>query len=161
MAWLDNSKSITSKGLTTEKSNGLAGLAARREATESQYFTPEWVARGMWEMISPAMYGTRGKISVMDNSVGTGRLIAHAEASKHHLYACDTDSRVIAALSSDADQAGIQYQFDESGMEDVKAQNMGVALINPPFSITLSSSNMTPFECTNHGNYGPNTNSIS
>ncbi|MBD1389473.1 DEAD/DEAH box helicase [Neiella sp. HB171785] len=161
MTWLHQSQQVLSKGLTTSKVKRMADLASRRQQTQSQFFTPEWVASGMWSIAEPAMNAASGMVAVMDNSVGSGRLMAQACPNKHLLYGCDTDERVIAALSEDATNAQISHEFSVSGMEDIEADSFGVGLINPPFSLTLSSPNMMPFDSAHYGEFGPMTNALS
>ncbi|MBW8191343.1 hypothetical protein K0504_09865 [Neiella marina] len=161
MSWLNRATSIISKGLRTSKAKSLADLAARRALTQSQFFTPEWVASGMWSIAEPAMSASRGMVAIMDNSIGSGRLVANAEPGKHIVYGCDTDERSIAALSQDAKDAGLAHEFAISGMEDVEACGFGLGLINPPFSLTLSSPNMMPLNAAHYGEFGPMTNALS
>lgn len=161
MSWLTHSKHITSKGLTSKKVSRMADLAQRRKETEGQFFTPSWVAAGMTSLVTPLMAQTHRKISLMDNSVGSGRLLANAHPDKHILFGCDVDERVIDTLSQDAQDAGFIHTFYNDGMENINANHIDVALINPPFSITLASPNMLPLDCTTYGKFGPNTHALS
>lgn len=157
--WRMTSDQIVSKGLTTDKAGSLAGLHARRAKTESQYFTPSWVAAGIWHMLSQQAL-PYDELSVIDSSVGNGRLIEHAPAEAF-IAGLDVDGRCIEALCSDAKVAGRHYQFEQAGLEDVSYTGFAVAVINPPFSIQINSPLLEPFDCTHFGVYGANTTAKS
>jgi hypothetical protein len=161
MNWLTQSNNVTSKGLTSKKATRMADLAKRRQETQSQYFTPLWISLGFQSILATLTERTTRKITVMDNSVGSGRLLANTNPDKHILFGCDVDERVIDTLSQDAKNAGFTHTFFHDGMENIKARNIDVGLINPPFSITLASPNMQPFNCTTYGKYGPHTHALS
>lgn len=161
MNWLTQSISITSKGLNSKRVTRMADLAKRRQETQSQYFTPLWVSFGFQSILARLSERTSRKITIMDNSVGSGRLLANTNPDKHILFGCDVDERVINTLSQDAKNAGFEHAFFHEGMENIKACNIDIGLINPPFSITLASPNMQPFSCTTYGKYGPNTHALS
>lgn len=160
MFWNANALGLTSKGLTTKRVTALADLAARRKATQGQYFSPLSVSEQMWALVANAM-NENERYSIVDNSVGSGRLLAFADPRQHQLFGCDVDERCINELSDDARAAGFNYEFSHSGMEDVSFNNISVALINPAFSITLQSPNLLPFASTNFGKFGPNTHALS
>ena len=161
MNWLTQSNNITSKGISSKRVTRMADLAKRRQETQSQYFTPLWISLGFQSILATLTERTTRKITLMDNSVGSGRLLANTNPDKHILFGCDVDERVIDTLSQDAKKAGFTHTFYHEGMENINARNIDIGLINPPFSITLSSPNMQPFDCTSYGKYGPNTHALS
>ena len=160
MFWNQKSLGLTSKGLSTKKASRLADLAVRRKSTQGQFFSPLTISEQMWALISRNMSDCQ-IYSVVDNSVGSGRLLAFAKPEQHELFACDIDERCINELSEDAKEAGFHFEFSHSGMEDVSFSNMSIGLINPAFSITLQSPNLFPFSSTNFGKFGPNTHALS
>ncbi|MFT5715923.1 MAG: hypothetical protein ACI9T7_000096 [Oleiphilaceae bacterium] len=160
MTWTTQANTISSKGQLTKKATRLAHLAARRELTEGQFFTPLWISKVIWGIASQAMESGR-KYNVMDNSVGSGRLLAYAKPDSHNLFGCDIDQQCIATLIEDAEEAGFNYTFNASGVENVEARDMGFGFINPAFSVLLSSPNLFPFKSNSYGKYGPLTNALS
>ena len=121
MSWLGAASKLQSKGSSTAKASNLGGLHARRRLTGAQYFTGEWVAQGIWSVLRPAVraaYDNRGIVSVVDTSIGSGRLLAEADIDACHLYGIDIDTRCIEAVGADAGSAGARYQFEVGRMED-------------------------------------------
>lgn len=165
MTWLNRALSVESKGLATKKATGLGGLHARRQQTESQYYTPEWVGEGIWQLLRPfvEIYHKEQKepISVVDIAIGSGRLLSAAPIHLLHLYGFDIDERSIEAITDDAAEANLLYEFAHAGMETVELHGFSLALTNPPFSLTLRSPLMQPYPCTHYGEYGPKTNALS
>lgn len=165
MSWLNQANTVTSKGVTTQKAQSLADLHARREATQSQYYTPAWVAQAIWELLTPSINAAFEahdcRLPVLDNSVGNGRLIADAPMDKTSLYACDTDPRCIEALMADAEAAGLHYEFTHAGLETLKVKDFAIAILNPPFSLHLESPLLKPYPSTCYGKFGPNTSANS
>ena len=156
--WTKQADLITSKGLTADKAGSLAGLHERRRQTESQYFTPKWVAAGIWQMLSGQ--DAEGNLSVIDTSVGSGRLIEGAPIEAF-ISGCDVDANCIEALNSDAAAAGRNYRFKCAGLEDISFHGYTFAIINPPFSIQLSSPLLKAYPCTSFGRFGANTSAKS
>jgi hypothetical protein len=163
MSWLGTAAAIASKGSTTAKAENLAGLHERRRQTQGQYFTAGWIGAGIWSVLDKSLSIADGErlISVIDTSVGSGRMLEHARTERCSLYGIDVDERCIEALSGDAEAAGVTYQFEVGGLEDLYMRGFDVAVINPPFSLTLQSPNMVPYACTAFGPYGPNTSALS
>jgi len=164
-SWRSQSLSLTAKGATTPKAASLADLARRRSEAQGQFFTPDWICRGMWSLVAPAMekaYEDTGyPVAVFDNSVGSGRLLQMANPDTHKLYGVDIDGGCIDALTYDADAAGFQHEFVEVGLESVSASGFGVAIINPPFGLNLQHPGMKPYPSTAYGMFGPNTSAWS
>lgn len=163
--WVKSASLIESKGLTAEKATSLADLHRRRRETESQYFTPSWVAKGIWQSFAPIIEQSRSagvkRFYAMDTAIGSGRLLNHAPTDVVSLYGLDKDSRCIDSLCADANEAGIDYEFIHGDMSNLRASGMHFAVINPPFSIHLDSPNLTPYESNSFGKYGQGTSAIS
>lgn len=152
------------RGATAARPGSLAGLAAARREHEGQFFTPEPVARLMWQAAQPAFDACtkhRRIAHVLDNSVGSGRLLRFAYPSLHALYGVDTDAEAIAALSEAASTAGFTFDFLACGMQDITPTGFDVAVINPPFTIPLQSPWLSPYACTTYGKFGPKTGALS
>ena len=160
MSWAKKAAGIVSKGSMSEKPKDLADLHRRRRESAGQFFTPEWISRGIWQSIQDSL-GRDRKISVLDTSIGSGRLVAPADPTRCRIYGIDPDEHCINVLSESAAEAGIDYRLKVGGMEDLDARGFDLAIINPPFSLTLSSPNMEPFPCTTFGKFGPNTSAQS
>lgn len=160
MYWNNNALSLLSKGQTTKKATSLGELSQRRNITEGQFWTPNWVSQKLWAIAQRAMKPNR-YYSVMDNSIGSGRLLAHANPEQHILYGCDIDGRCIDALSHDAQEANFNYTFSNSGVENIETSGIGFGFINPAFSLLLSSPNLFPFDTNTYGKFGPKTHALS
>jgi len=162
MTWRVKSEALTSKGVTSKKAVSLADLHRRREETQSQYFTPAWIAAGIWSVLSRALPDQRKTVTVLDSSIGSGRLFEGAPMDRLSIYGIDVDARCIAALSDDAASAGLTYQFNVAGIEDLDASNFDFAVINPPFSLHLESANLKAhYPSTSFGRFGPGTAALS
>lgn len=159
--WEQQLLSIQSKGQLTEKPGGLAGLAARRALTGSQYFTPVWVSQLIGEIIQ-ANTNKDAYYSVLDNSMGSGRLFMWANPEQFSLSGCDIDKEKVSLVGDALSESGFSTNFIASGIEDVELGEYSIAVINPPFSITLSSPNLEPFDgVTTFGRFGANTSALS
>tara|TARA_B100000446_G_scaffold184352_1_gene206245 strand:- start:101289 stop:103280 length:1992 start_codon:yes stop_codon:yes gene_type:complete len=165
MIWRNLARTIESKGTTVSKAVSRADLHRRRQETQSQYFTPEWVAQRIWQSFTPIIERCKQsgitRHPVLDTAIGSGRLLEGAPAVDLDLYGLDTDSRCVDALCHDAAQAELSYQFELGGMEDLSASGFHFAVINPPFSIHLESPNLTPYSCNSFGRFGQSTSAIS
>jgi hypothetical protein len=166
--WYEPLRDRVSLGSTAKRPGSLAGLAQARREHMGQFFTPDALARYIWRIVSPAMerYAaanpTYAKVSVLDNSVGSGRLLQYADPDKHYIAGFDIDQGAVHSLEVAAKAAGFDYQFEGEGMENVRAKGFSVSLINPPFSLNLLSPNLKPYEeCTAWGRFGPNTSANS
>lgn len=164
--WRRESARIESKGVNSQRATSLADLHRRRRETQSQFFTPEWVAKGIWQSLSyyvNAMYVQRvgARVNVVDTSIGSGALFESAPVEKIALYGSDKDARCIQALSNDARAANMEFEFITGGLENLVTRHFDIAVINPPFSITLESPHLTPFACTSFGRFGAGTSAVS
>lgn len=163
MSWLTGFNNLLSMGQTSDKANSLGDLHRRRQETQGQFFTPAWISQGIWSVLTPnidAVLTEDAKVSVVDTSVGSGRLLEWApENSK--LFGIDIDARCIDALCDAAQAHDLNYEFATSEIENLIIHNMSIAVINPPFSLHLESPNMQPYDCTSYGRHGPNTSANS
>lgn len=55
MYWNNNALSLLSKGQTTKKATSLGELSQRRNITEGQFWTPNWVSQKLWAIAQRAM----------------------------------------------------------------------------------------------------------
>lgn len=162
MNWQDAARTIKSKGSQAGRPAGLHQMAARRAAHQGQYFTPRPAADLVWTVLGAALTAEPGrKVHILDNACGNGGLFAPADPEQHALYGADVDRAAVDALAAAALAAGFSAEFIAAGMEHVRAKDFDVALINPPFSLQLSSPHLRPFACTTWGKHGPNTSALS
>lgn len=164
MSWYNPLRSIQSRGSQADRPGSLAGLAAARKVHLGQFFTPDEIARLMWRIVEPAMLAAESqwrKLSVMDNSCGSGRLLQYADPQKHILLGVDVDAAPLALLGETAVAAGFESEFVPCGIEAIQPSHIDVALINPPFSVHLDAPTLKPYACTTYGKYGPNTAAVS
>jgi len=167
MNWQTSITNIKSLGSQSNRPGSLAGLHEARKKHLSQFFTPKSIADYAWQLVEPALNRSydRGegnyRVSLFDNSIGTGRLFANATPDKHHLSGVDVHLETLNALINAADQANFKRDFVCAGMETISIQNYGVGLINPPYSIHLESPFLDKFPSTHFGLFGPDTSAIS
>lgn len=164
MTWYEPLRGIRSKGSQAERPGSLAALASAREHHQGQFFTPDLVAKLMWRISQPAMEERLTKshrVTVLDNSVGSGRLLQMADPAIHELYGVDVDRTAVGELGQVAEAAGFKCHFEAAGMERVDVKGMDVALINPPFSLHLEAPTMEAYPCCSFGKYGPGTSALS
>lgn len=166
--WYDPLRDIESLGRSARRPGSLAGLAAARTAHRGQFFTPDDLSAVLWRIAVPAMdaYLAAGgpdarRVRLLDNSVGSGRLLQFAEPSRHVLYGLDTDAETVGELGRIAEAAGFVTHFKTGGMESADVSGMHVALINPPFSLHLESPHLEPYPCTAYGRFGDHTSAVS
>lgn len=161
MSWYDPLTEFRSKGSQAERPGSLAGLHEARRIHQGQFFTPTEVAAFMWRLVEPAMQNLPHRAAILDNSVGSGRLLWFAAPDQHELYGVDVDADMVAAVGRAAAAAGFICQFEAAGMESCRADGFDVALINPPFSVHIESPTAEPFHGNSFGKYGPKTSAMS
>lgn len=160
--WRDSLEDLTSLGAAHEGVTRLADLARARNEHLGQFFTPLPVVRMMWAIVDQASKNYTGaKIAVLDNSVGSGRLLHYAQPDKHTLYGVDVHKPVVQALQAAGEAAGFTCEFAHAPMEQINPKGFAIALLNPPFSLNLQSPHMKPLACTRWGRFGPNTGATS
>ena len=151
------------KGARVARPGSLAGLHAARQAHQGQFFTPEAICNAIWALLGPVL-GTAPKewpLSILDNSLGTGRLLQNAVPGRHALYGVDPDGESVEALAAAALDAGFKREFLPVGLEDINPRGFDLGLLNPPFSLTLQSPHLYPYPCTHWGRFGRNTAALS
>lgn len=162
--WYAPLAAFASLGSQADRPGSLAGLAAARRDHLSQFFTPEPLTRFIWSLAGPAIARAaelQSPVRILDNSAGSGRLLRHADPGRHALYGVDVHHESVLALAGAAEAAGFAGEFACCPMEEIHPRNFHLALINPPFSIPLSSPSMFPYPCTTFGKYGPHTSAVS
>ncbi|WP_434667797.1 SNF2-related protein [Paraburkholderia sp. A3BS-1L] len=157
--WYAPLRRILSLGSQDEGVAHQGELAAARRRHLGQFFTPDAVARYMWGFVE--RFSPKRKVYVLDNSLGSGRLLQYADPERHSLAGVDVHEPVASACQSAFEAAGFKVNIRRAGMEDIRPSNFDVAVINPPFSLHLESPHLQPFACTTAGRYGPNTSALS
>lgn len=160
-AWYASLAGIKSLGSQSARPGSLAGLHEARKEHLSQFFTPLELAGFMWALAEPALRSVDRRVSILDNAVGSGRLLAYAKPEEHAIYGVDIHGESVAALSDAAAAAGFLHDFRSCGMEEINPRGFDIAFINPPFSIQLSHPGLSAYLCTSHGKYGPGTSAPS
>ena len=165
MTWHTDLADYQSKGATAARPGSLAGLAAARREHEGQFFTPPALVDFCWRLVRPAIdqRTAKGKrTALLDNSCGIGRFFWPADPEHHTLIGQDVDGDALAALEAAARAAGFDTNLVHAGLEQTAGARAHVAFLNPPFSITLSSAVLTPYDGVTHwGAHGPHTHAIS
>jgi superfamily II DNA or RNA helicase len=149
---------------TRVRPGSLAGLAAARRENLGAFYTPPEVAAIAWAAVRPyldAVAATGRRAQLLDTSIGTGRLLQWANPEAHAITGCDVDPEPLEALGAALKAAGFDFELRQAGMEVVQAAGFDVALINPPFSLTLSSPVMAYNAACAYGPYGPGTQALS
>lgn len=165
--WYQPLATLRSLGSCAQRPGSLAALAARRRQTLSQFFTPDDVASFMWRLAEPALNralarAPDAKVSVLDNSIGSGRLVRLADPERHRVLGLDVHADSVIPLARAMARAGFDTDILTGGMESIRVYGRcALAIINPPFSITLSSATLEPFPSTCFGAFGPNTSAVS
>lgn len=152
---------IQSKGCTATKAGSLGALHEKRRETLSQFFTPDWLVRFIWQAIAPA-FVSEGRYRLLDNSIGSAGMFRYADPKRFHLCGLDVDGQLVEKVSSILDGNGYMLDLVRGGMEAVEMDKFSAALINPPFSIPLASPFLKPYPgVTHYGKYGPDTSAVS
>ncbi len=166
--WFLPLRSVRSLGSQHKGAGSLAGLHAARAEHLSQFFTPEPLVDFVWRLVEPSIErartssGVEGeRVSLFDNSVGSGRLLWMADPAKHTLSGVDVHEDSIKALGAAAGAAQFRCDFAVGRMEEIRPRGYGVGLINPPFSILLESPNLMEFPCNTYGRFGPGSSCMS
>ena len=160
--WRKQSKQITSKGSLSQKAKTLSDLHSRRTEHQGQFFSPDWISKGIFRYLDTNIeQPVADKLNIIDNSIGTGALLECATPDKHRIFGNDIDGECIDALSQDLLSAGFEFELQHAGIEAMRIKNMDVAIINPPFGLTLKHPSLEPFECCSYGIYGPMTHALS
>lgn len=147
---------LQSLGSLADRPGSLAGLHAARAETMSQFFTPLPVVKFIYDLLAEELQAERRmRVSIFDNSFGSGRMFAYADPEKHSLHGIEIDAECVDAVRSAVEAADFVCQLESGSMENWRASGFNLGLINPPFSIMLDSPHTEPFECGAFGAYGP------
>lgn len=147
-----------SRGSKAARPGSLAGLHEARKQHVGQFFTSPELAALMWRMIAPMLGGNRGPLSVLDNSAGVGRMFWPAPVDRCRLYAIELDGDACEALTEAAANEGVDLEVLNAPMQDTDPGRADVALINPPFGLTLTGLALRPYAgITGWGADGPMT----
>ncbi len=153
---------IQSKGSLVSKADSLAVLHEKRKETLSQFFTPDWLVKFIWQTLSPAFTGDDVRYRLLDNSIGNAGMFRYADPKRFHLCGLDVDGRLVETISNVFDKTDYMFDFVHAGMESVELNNFSAVIINPPFSIPLSSPFLKAYPgITHYGKYGPDTSALS
>ncbi len=164
--WYHGLRDIPSKGSLTGPVGGLAGIAAAREQHQGQFWTPNEVAAFMWGLVRPAIdraldeYNGH-RVTLFDNSFGSGRLFQFADPNRHRLIGCDIDSEVATMVSAAVRNAGFEFALEVGSMESFRPPECGVGLLNPAFSVRLDSPLTEDYGVNSHGRFGPKSASTT
>jgi hypothetical protein len=157
--WYEPLRAIRSLGSQTPSIAHQGELAAARRQHLGQFFTPDAIAAFMWSFVSG--WKVNRLIRILDNSVGSGRLLQYADPERHAVYGVDVHADVIQQCQKVFEDAGFDCGFRQAGMEDINPARFDIAIINPPFSIHLESPHLQTLECTTWGRYGAHTSALS
>lgn len=161
MSLWDALDSLESRGSQAEKAGSLGALHAKRKETLSQFFTPSWVVSFIWESIKPAFDESK-YYSLFDNSIGAASMFRCANPDQFSINGLDVDSDLVQSVSKVLDDSGFTIDLCNVGMEQADLWRYSAALINPPFSIPLSSPFLTPYKgVTHYGKLGADTSALS
>lgn len=160
--WYAPLRRIPSLGSTAARPGGFAGLASARQHTLSQFFTPDPVARLLWSLVQPAIddlydNGNGRQAILLDNCFGSGRLFQFADPEHHRLYGIEVHQPHADAVGAAVEQAGFIGSIVAGAMEDHRANGFDIALINPPFNLSIDSPRAEAFASGSHGIYGPSS----
>ena len=115
--WYAPLRAIASKGSTTDVVGGLAGLAAARAQHQGQFWTPDAVVRLMWKVAGLLDTSERVggyKITIFDNSFGSGRMFMFADPMRHRLAGIEIDADVREVASYSLGFVGACSRFKSS-----------------------------------------------
>ena len=162
--WYQSLTEIKSLGAQSERPGSLAGLAELRKKTLSQYFTPQNLVAFIWHLMGRMSSGISGrKINIFDNSIGVGSMVWPADPMRHRIFGFDVHSDSINALVSCLDDASFSYDVRIASLDQMSVRDgkFDFALINPPFSIPVSSPNLAPYPSCTWGRFGEKSSSVS
>jgi hypothetical protein len=157
--WYAPLRNIVSLGAQDKGVAHQGELHEARQRHLGQFFTPDAIAAFMWQFV--CAFATERRVSVLDNSVGSARLLQFADPARHTLFGVDVHGEVVESVQAAVEAAGFDCTFRQAGMEAIDPQSFDVALINPPFSVHLESPHLQAFPCTTWGRYGPNSSALS
>lgn len=155
--WYEALRAIRSLGSNKRKISNMGELAQARKIHLGQFFTPDPIARFMWSLVKGLPVS-----SILDNSIGSGRLLQFADPEFHTIFGVDVHAETVDQVKKVFEQAGFECKIMCAGMEGIQPHGISLGIINPPFSIHLESPFLTPFPGgTRMGKYGPDSSATS
>lgn len=152
---------LQSRGSTAAKPGSLAALHEKRKETLSQFWTPDWLSKFIWQTLTPA-FSEDLRYSLLDNSIGNASMFRFADPEKFHLFGIDADGVLIDEVVNILEKSAYRFDVLHAQMENVELEQFSAALINPPFSIPLASPFLKPYPgITHYGKHGPDTSAVS
>lgn len=164
MSWRNDLEAIQSLGSQDQGASSLAGLHGARKRHLAQFFTPLAVVEVMWAIAQQTFHrrpAAADRISLLDTSIGTARLMHFADPERFHIGGVDIHEDVVSQVMHQAEAHKLSAEVLCAGLQDIRPKGWDIALLNPPFSICLESAALTPYPCTKHGRLGPNTSAQS
>lgn len=153
--------SLQSRGSLSGKAGSLGALHAHRLVTLSQFFTPKWVVDHIWTLIAPA-FKEGEKYSLCDTSVGAASMFRNATPEQFELYGIDIDGELLGSVIKAFESTSFKTHFVHASIADVRLEKFSVSMINPAFSIQLSSQSLQPYKGITHfGVLGADTSALS
>jgi hypothetical protein len=158
--WYEPLRALKSLGSQLDGPGSLAGLHEARQRHLGQFFTPDHVAAFMWRLVEPELrkverYGT---VSIIDTSVGSGRLLQFADPQKHIVGGMDVHAPTIGQVQEVFEAAGFKgCHFEACGMEAARPNGWTLAMINPPFSLHFETPLLKRYPCNSFGKFGAGT----
>lgn len=152
--WYAPLRRIRSKGSITSAVGGLSGLAAARAQHQGQFWTPDDLVRLCWRLVG--LHENNGRLTIFDNSYGSGRMFQFANPSLHRLVGIEIDQVVAAQVQLVTGEAGFDRQLEVGSMDAFRADRdaFDVALINPSFSVHLDTPFVEDRGVNSFGRYG-------
>jgi predicted RNA methylase len=158
--WYAELAQLESKGSKVDPVGGLAGLARARELHQGQFFTPLGLVAFMWQITG--LFAATGRVSIYDSSFGSGRMFAFADPDRHRLLGVEIDEPLANKVLDAVERAGFTRCLEVGSMDEFRLSgSIDVGLINPPFSITIDSPTVEPFESNAYGRFGPKSSALS
>jgi hypothetical protein len=156
-SWYAQLRNLVSLGSQKSKIAHMGQLAEARRQHLSQFFTPDHVAAWMWGFIANLSVH-----AILDNSIGSGRLLQFADPARHSLFGVDVHQGTVDEVKRVVSEAGFKCEILCAGMEQIRPTGMCASLINPPFSIHLESTGLKAEDgFTRMGKFGPDTSATS
>lgn len=155
---LESYESKGQKAAKEIKIRSLKDLNKKKEATQGQFFTPAPIAAFITKLLHLDESFTKydeTRVRVMDNSCGIGKLLRFVNPD-HTVYGTDIDTDAIdyaAEVFKDREN----WHFRSANLALTQFSEFDVALLNPPFNISIQTNAKIPFESAMWGKNGPNT----
>jgi len=124
--WYEPLRAIRSLGSQAPSVAHQGELAAARRQHLGQFFTPDAIAAFMWSFVSG--WKVNRLIRILDNSVGSGRLLQYADPERHAVYGVDVHADVIQQCQKVFEDAGFDCEFRQAGMEDIHPARFDIAM---------------------------------